>query len=72
MLSLPKTFSSSRKMFSVKMKKEKKIYRSLSDADEANFVAGNIWETRNREQRKYSDFAILYVPTLRPVLLKMR
>lgn len=37
-----------------------KIYRSLSDADEANFVAGNIWETRNREQRKYSDFAILY------------
>ncbi|MDQ0595355.1 DNA helicase-2/ATP-dependent DNA helicase PcrA [Chryseobacterium ginsenosidimutans] len=37
-----------------------KVYRSLSDADEANFVAGNIWETRNREQRKYSDFAILY------------
>lgn len=37
-----------------------KIYRSLSDADEANFVAGNIWETRNREQRKYNDFAILY------------
>lgn len=23
-------------------------------------MAGNIWETRNREQRKYSDFAILY------------
>jgi DNA helicase-2/ATP-dependent DNA helicase PcrA len=37
-----------------------KVYRSLSDADEANFVAGNIWEIRNREQRKYSDFAILY------------
>ncbi|KMQ58438.1 ATP-dependent DNA helicase [Chryseobacterium angstadtii] len=37
-----------------------KIYRSLSDADEANFVAGNIWELRNTEQRKYSDFAILY------------
>lgn len=37
-----------------------KIYRSLSDADEANFVAGNIWELRNRDQRKYSDFAILY------------
>jgi DNA helicase-2/ATP-dependent DNA helicase PcrA len=37
-----------------------KVYRSLSDADEANFVAGNIWELRNRDQRKYSDFAILY------------
>lgn len=37
-----------------------KVYRSLSDADEANFVAGNIWELRNRDQRKYGDFAILY------------
>ncbi|MCD1116286.1 ATP-dependent helicase [Chryseobacterium turcicum] len=37
-----------------------KVYRSLSDADEANFVAGNIWELRNREQKKFSDFAILY------------
>lgn len=37
-----------------------KIYRSLSDADEANFVASNIWEIRNREQRKFEDFAILY------------
>ncbi|QIG90754.1 UvrD-helicase domain-containing protein [Chryseobacterium sp. POL2] len=37
-----------------------KIYRSLSDADEANFVAANIWEIRNREQRKFEDFAILY------------
>lgn len=37
-----------------------KIYRSLSDADEANFVASNIFEIRNREQRKYEDFAILY------------
>ncbi|PIF44544.1 DNA helicase-2/ATP-dependent DNA helicase PcrA [Chryseobacterium sp. 52] len=37
-----------------------KIYRSMSDADEANFVAGNIWELRNTDQRKYSDFAILY------------
>jgi len=37
-----------------------KIYRSLSDADEANFVAGNIWELRNREQKMFSDFAILY------------
>lgn len=37
-----------------------KVYRSMSDADEANFVAGNIWEIRNREQRKYGDFAILY------------
>ncbi|MGL6038068.1 MAG: ATP-dependent helicase [Soonwooa sp.] len=37
-----------------------KIYRSLSDADEANFVASNIWEIRNREQRKFEEFAILY------------
>ncbi|KQR92728.1 ATP-dependent DNA helicase [Chryseobacterium sp. Leaf180] len=37
-----------------------KIYRSLSDADEANFVAGNIWELHNREQKKFADFAILY------------
>lgn len=37
-----------------------KVYRALSDADEANFVAGNIWEVRNREQKKYEDFAILY------------
>lgn len=37
-----------------------KVYRSLSDADEANFVAGNIWELHNREQRKFNNFAILY------------
>ncbi|MEG2509042.1 MAG: UvrD-helicase domain-containing protein, partial [Chryseobacterium sp.] len=37
-----------------------KIYRSLSDADEANFVAGNIWELRNTEQKMFRDFAILY------------
>src|SRR5690606_36583279 len=37
-----------------------KVYRSLSDADEANFVASNIWEQHNSLQRKFSDFAILY------------
>lgn len=37
-----------------------KIYRALSDADEANFVAGNIWELHNFNQKKFSDFAILY------------
>lgn len=37
-----------------------KIYRALSDADESNFVAGNIWEMHNFAQRKFSDFAILY------------
>ena len=37
-----------------------KVYRSLSDADEANFVASNIWELHNRDQRKFDDFAILY------------
>jgi len=37
-----------------------KVYRSLSDADEANFVASNVWELHNRDQRKFNDFAILY------------
>ncbi|HQD44923.1 MAG TPA: UvrD-helicase domain-containing protein, partial [Kaistella sp.] len=37
-----------------------KVYRSLSDADEANFVASNIWELHNSNQRKFTDFAILY------------
>lgn len=37
-----------------------KVYRSLSDADEANFVASNIWEMHNVAQRKFTDFAILY------------
>jgi DNA helicase II / ATP-dependent DNA helicase PcrA len=37
-----------------------KVYRSLSDADEANFVANNIFEMRNTQQKKYSDVAILY------------
>ncbi|MDO4764047.1 MAG: 3'-5' exonuclease [Flavobacteriaceae bacterium] len=36
------------------------IYRSLSDAEEANFVAGNIWEQHLFHQKKFSDFAILY------------
>ncbi len=37
-----------------------KVYRSLSDADEANFVSANIFELHNTQQRKFSDFAILY------------
>ena len=37
-----------------------KVYRSLSDADEANFVASNIWEQHNSDQKKFTDFAILY------------
>ncbi|WP_333852905.1 ATP-dependent helicase [Epilithonimonas sp.] len=37
-----------------------KVYRSLSDADEANFVSANIFELHNTQQRHYSDFAILY------------
>ncbi|MCC2591025.1 ATP-dependent helicase [Chryseobacterium sp. MFBS3-17] len=37
-----------------------KVYRALSDADEASFVAGNIWELHNSEQRRFTDFAILY------------
>lgn len=37
-----------------------KIFRALSDADEANFVANNIWELHNSQQKKFTDFAILY------------
>jgi len=37
-----------------------KVYRSLSDADEANFVSANIYELHNTQQRHFSDFAILY------------
>ncbi len=37
-----------------------KVYRALSDADEANFVASNIWEQHNSNQRKFTDFSILY------------
>ncbi len=37
-----------------------KVYRALSDADEAGFVAGNIWELHNFSQKKFTDFAILY------------
>ncbi|MEC5393884.1 ATP-dependent helicase [Bergeyella sp. RCAD1439] len=37
-----------------------KIYRALTDADEANFVSNNIWEMHHFHQRQFSDFAILY------------
>jgi DNA helicase-2/ATP-dependent DNA helicase PcrA len=37
-----------------------KVHRSLSDADEANFVANSIWEHHNFNQKQYDDFAILY------------
>lgn len=37
-----------------------KIYRALSDADEAGFVAKNIWELHNAQQRHFNEFAILY------------
>lgn len=48
-------------VFSANEEGEKiKVYRSLSDADEANFVASNIWEMHNSAQRKFTDFAILY------------
>jgi DNA helicase-2/ATP-dependent DNA helicase PcrA len=50
-----------KKVFSDNEEGEKiKVYRALSDADEANFVASNIWELHNSAQRKFTDFAILY------------
>ena len=37
-----------------------KVYRALSDADEAGFVASHIWEQHNSQQRGFDKFAILY------------
>lgn len=37
-----------------------KVYRALSDADEAGFVASNIWELHHTKQHRFKDFAILY------------
>lgn len=37
-----------------------KVYRALTDADEANFVANHIWELHHFNQKNFSDFAILY------------
>ena len=37
-----------------------KIYRALSDADEASFVATNIWDLHLRDKRRFSDIAVLY------------
>ena len=36
------------------------LQKLVSDNDEGNYVARTIWETRMNEQRKYSDYAILY------------
>ena len=49
-----------------------KVFRALSDADEANFVANNIWEQHNANQRKFTDFAILYRTNSQTRALKMR
>ena len=50
MWSLPETKNSSRKnVFSDNEVGDKiKVFRALSDADEANFVANNIWGTAQR------------------------
>lgn len=36
------------------------VYRALSDADEARFIASQIWEKQMTEQLQPKDFAILY------------
>ena len=36
------------------------VYRALSDADEARYIASRIFETQMSEQLPLSDFAILY------------
>lgn len=37
-----------------------KIYRAYSDSDEGDFVGKQIADIRNKEDKKYSDFAVLY------------
>jgi len=37
-----------------------KVHRSITDAEEGRFVAGQIWEEKMREQLRNGDFAILY------------
>lgn len=37
-----------------------KVYRAYSDSDEGDFVATNIKEIKESENRSYKDFAILY------------
>ncbi|MGL5086573.1 MAG: DNA helicase PcrA [Clostridium sp.] len=37
-----------------------KVYRAYSDSDEGDFVATNIKEIKEEENRNYKDFAILY------------
>lgn len=37
-----------------------KVHRSITDAEEGRFVAGQIWEEKMRQQMKNGDFAILY------------
>lgn len=37
-----------------------KVHRSITDAEEGRFVAGEIWEQRMQGQRQNGDFAILY------------
>ena len=37
-----------------------KVYRAYSDSDEGDFVATNIKEIKESENRNYKDFAILY------------
>lgn len=37
-----------------------KVYRALTDADEASYVANAIWEDHNFRQKQFDEFAILY------------
>lgn len=37
-----------------------RVHRSLTDAEEGRFVAGQIWEEKMRHQMKNGEFAILY------------
>src|SRR5690625_1817906 len=36
------------------------VYRALTDADEARYVASQIWELQVNKRLKHKDFAILY------------
>jgi DNA helicase-2/ATP-dependent DNA helicase PcrA len=49
-----------------------KVFRSLSDADEANFVANNIWEQHNSIKENLQILPFYIEPIHKPELSKMR
>ena len=60
--SLKKIKSRFTRMYGPKIAAEKKIivHKSISDTDEGNYVATNVWQTCMNENAKHDDFCVLY------------